>query len=118
MEIKFMPQAEDDLAFWKATGNKRMMKRITKLLDDILQHPFTGIGKPEPLKGELHGISGGDCCFFPLLFFSKQFLPALGQHLLVGIVDGGRQRNQLHLVLHLAEVVGKRIAAWRENIDL
>ena len=56
MEIKFMPQAEDDLAFWKATGNKRMMKRITKLRDDILQPPFTGIGKPEPLKGELHGI--------------------------------------------------------------
>jgi len=56
MEIKFMPKADEDLAYWKATGNKLVMKRITKLLEDILQHPFTGIGKPEPLKGNLQGI--------------------------------------------------------------
>lgn len=37
MEIKLMPQADDDLAYWKATGNKQIMKRITKLLDDILK---------------------------------------------------------------------------------
>lgn len=51
-----MPQAEEDLAYWKAIGDKRIMKRITKLLADILEHPFTGIGKPEPLKGVLHGL--------------------------------------------------------------
>lgn len=56
MEIKFLPKADEDLAYWKATGNKRIMKRITKLLEDILEHPFTGIGKPEPLKGNLQGI--------------------------------------------------------------
>ncbi|MBR6140666.1 MAG: Txe/YoeB family addiction module toxin [Bacteroidaceae bacterium] len=56
MEIKFMPKADEDLAYWKSTGNKRIMKRITKLLEDILQHPFTGVGKPEPLKGNLQGI--------------------------------------------------------------
>lgn len=56
MEIKFMPRAEEDLAYWKAIGDKCIMKRITKLLADILEHPFTGIGKPEPLKGELHGL--------------------------------------------------------------
>ena len=27
------------------------MKRITELLKDIEKHPFSGIGKPEPLKG-------------------------------------------------------------------
>ena len=32
------------------------MKRISALLADILEHPFTGIGKPEPLKGEQHGL--------------------------------------------------------------
>ena len=56
MEIKFMPKAEEDLAYWKTIGDKRIMKRITKLLSDILEPPFTGIGKPEPLKGELHGL--------------------------------------------------------------
>lgn len=56
MEIKFLPRAEEDLEYWKRTGNKRMMKRISTLLADILAHPFTGIGKPEPLKGEQHGL--------------------------------------------------------------
>lgn len=51
-----MPQADADLAYWKSTGNQRIMKRISRLLEDILLHPFTGIGKPEPLKGELHGV--------------------------------------------------------------
>lgn len=56
MEIKFMPRAEEDLEYWKSTGNKQVMKRITRLLSDILEHPFTGIGKPEPLKGDLQGL--------------------------------------------------------------
>ena len=43
MEIKLMPKAEEDLAYWKAVGNVRIMKRITRLLADILEHPFTGI---------------------------------------------------------------------------
>ena len=51
-----MPQADADLAYWKSTGNQRIMKRISRLLEDILLHPFTGIDKPEPLKGELHGV--------------------------------------------------------------
>ena len=51
-----MPKAEEDLAYWKSTGNKRIMKRITKLLEDILLHPFSGIGNPEPLKDNLQGI--------------------------------------------------------------
>ena len=28
------------------------MSRISVLLEDIQKHPFSGIGKPEPLKGE------------------------------------------------------------------
>lgn len=51
-----MPRAEEDLEYWKSTGNKQVMKRITRLLSDILEHPFTGIGKPEPLKGDLQGL--------------------------------------------------------------
>ena len=33
-----------------------MMKRISELIEDIQKHPFKGIGKPEPLKGEQHGL--------------------------------------------------------------
>jgi len=55
MEIKLLEQARADLAYWKQTGNKAIMKKITALLQDIVEHPYTGIGKPEALKYELAG---------------------------------------------------------------
>jgi toxin YoeB len=55
MEIKLLEQAKIDLAYWKKSGNKVIMKKITALLKDISEHPYTGIGKPEPLKYELAG---------------------------------------------------------------
>ncbi|MDY6374183.1 MAG: Txe/YoeB family addiction module toxin [Bacteroidales bacterium] len=51
MEIVLLKQARDDRDYWLKTGNKRIMRRITELLNDILLHPFTGMGKPELLKG-------------------------------------------------------------------
>ena len=56
MEIILSPQAQEDQKYWKQTGNARIMKRITTLLADIQKHPFTGIGKPEALKGDLRGL--------------------------------------------------------------
>ncbi len=50
MEIKYTPQAQDDIKFWKKSGNKAIQKKITSLIEDILKHPYSGIGKPEPLK--------------------------------------------------------------------
>lgn len=55
MEIILLPQAEKDREYWKQTGNKAILNRISALLADILAHPFTGIGKPEPLKHDLQG---------------------------------------------------------------
>ena len=56
MEIALLPKAEEDYEYWKKSGNVKIMKRISKLLDDIKLHPFTGIGKPEPLKHNLKGV--------------------------------------------------------------
>lgn len=55
MEISYTPEALQDIRFWKKSGNKIIQKRISQLLDDIELHPYTGIGKPEPLKYELTG---------------------------------------------------------------
>ena len=55
MEIRLLKQAQIDLEFWKASGNVKIQKRISKLLKDIQSHPFSGIGKPEPLTGDLRG---------------------------------------------------------------
>ncbi|MEG3438564.1 Txe/YoeB family addiction module toxin [Pannus brasiliensis CCIBt3594] len=35
--------------------DKKLYKKIVDLIDDILRHPFSGIGKPEPLKHQLKG---------------------------------------------------------------
>ena len=55
MEIVYSAKALDYIAFWKKSGNKNIQKKITVLLEDINEHPFTGIGKPEPLK---YGLTG------------------------------------------------------------
>ena len=36
--------------------DKKILKRINLLLKDVERHPFEGIGKPEPLRGELSGF--------------------------------------------------------------
>lgn len=55
MEIVLLPIAEKQLIYWRKTGNKRILKRISLLTKTILQTPFEGIGKPEALKYQLAG---------------------------------------------------------------
>ena len=55
MEIRFTQEALDDLSYWKKTGNKQILSKIGRLLEDIAAHPYTGIGKPEALRFELAG---------------------------------------------------------------
>lgn len=55
MEIVLLEQARRDRDYWKQIGDKKIMARISALLADIMEHPFTGIGKPEPLRGDLRG---------------------------------------------------------------
>ena len=53
MEIVYSHIAQEDLEYWKKSGDKQIQKKITQLLDDIVLHPKTGLGKPEQLKHEL-----------------------------------------------------------------
>jgi len=46
--------ALEDLGYWRRHDPK-VAVRIERLLADIARTPFKGIGKPEPLKGELSG---------------------------------------------------------------
>ena len=55
MEIDYLDKALDDIEFWKKTGDKVIQKRISKLLESISKTPYSGIGKPEPLKHQLSG---------------------------------------------------------------
>lgn len=47
--------AWNDYVSWQ-TEDKKTLKRINVLLKDICRNPFEGIGKPEPLRGNLSGF--------------------------------------------------------------
>ena len=55
MEIAYTQKAKEDIAFWKISGNKKVMSKISDLLVSIEASPFQGIGKPEALKHQLAG---------------------------------------------------------------
>jgi len=44
-----------DYLYWQ-TQDKKTLKKINELLKDIDRNGYTGIGKPEPLKGNLSGF--------------------------------------------------------------
>ena len=47
----FQPEFKEDIIYWRDT-NRYIADRALKLVDEIINRdPFTGTGKPEPLKG-------------------------------------------------------------------
>lgn len=53
-KIAFLPRAQKDFEEWKRTDGKTVDK-IKEILKDIAEHPYTGIGKPEPFRHNLTG---------------------------------------------------------------
>jgi len=53
-EAIFHPEFRQDLRYWVTTDRKAAL-RIFELIEALLRDPFTGIGKPEPLKYVLAG---------------------------------------------------------------
>jgi toxin YoeB len=52
--VEFDTDALEDLAWWIPQDRKTAL-RIVKLIKEIQRTPFTGTGKPEPLKHDLQG---------------------------------------------------------------
>jgi len=52
--LAFDPNGWEDYVYWQ-TQDRRTLKRINQLIAEVLRNPFTGIGKPEPLKHILTG---------------------------------------------------------------
>jgi len=52
VNLHFTRSGWDDYLHWSRT-DPAVQRRLNDLLEDIRRHPFTGIGKPEPLRGEL-----------------------------------------------------------------
>ncbi len=54
MRLVFTPHGWQDYQHWVQT-DRATLKRINRLIEDVLRDPFTGIGKPEQLRHALAG---------------------------------------------------------------
>lgn len=72
MKILWTDLARDDDLLWQQ-ADRDVLKKINLLIKEIRRSPFKGIGKPEPLKGNLKG------------WWSRRIT---GQHRLQGKGDG------------------------------
>ena len=53
--LSWTDEAWKSYIYWQSQDRKTL-KRINKLIQNIKRHPFEGIGKPEPLKENLSGF--------------------------------------------------------------
>lgn len=49
MKLLWEESAWEDYLYWQ-WQDRKTLKRINQLIQDVQRNPFTGIGKPEPLK--------------------------------------------------------------------
>ena len=55
MKIIWFEEAWEDYVYWQSQ-DKRTIEHINQLLQDSARNGYSGIGKPEPLKGEFDGF--------------------------------------------------------------
>jgi toxin YoeB len=55
MELRLTDDAKEDIKFFTKSGQTNILRKIETLLGSIKDTPFSGIGKPEPLKYEYSG---------------------------------------------------------------
>lgn len=81
MTERWTAGAAEDYRFFRES-DPGVARRIDRLLDEIKRRPFTGIGKPEPLRGNLAG------------WWSRRIS---GEHRLVYRVVGKGARRELQI---------------------
>lgn len=54
MRLTWLPGGWEDYLYWQEMDRKTL-QRVNELIRDSLRTPFSGIGKPEPLKSNLRG---------------------------------------------------------------
>jgi toxin YoeB len=55
VNLLFTDRAWAHYLHWQTT-DKAMLRKINRLIEECLRHPFEGTGKPEPLRGDLSGF--------------------------------------------------------------
>ena len=83
MDISFTPNGWEDLEHW-IDNDPDTAKRIKDIIKSILQDPYRGLGKPEPLKYDLTG------------YWSRRIT---GEHRIVYKVSGTKGVGQKCLII-------------------
>ncbi len=55
-EIILSDEAKEHMKKWRMSGQKKTLKKIADLFEELRQHPTTGTGHVEQLKGDLTGV--------------------------------------------------------------
>ena len=82
MQIAFTDNAWDDYLYWQ-NNDPDTLQKINDLIKEIKREPFKGIGKPEPLKGNLAG------------YWSRRIS---GEHRIVYRISGTRPNQTLTII--------------------
>jgi toxin YoeB len=82
MIVSFTPNAWEDYLYWQH-NDPTLLEKINQLIKDISRDPVTGLGKPEPLRGNLSG------------YWSRRIT---GEHRLVYRLSGDRKDQVLTIV--------------------
>ncbi|WP_377288045.1 Txe/YoeB family addiction module toxin [Rhizobium sp. SG2393] len=82
MKLLFTAHAWEEYLYWQKTDPK-MLEKLNELIRDTKRNPFTGLGKPDPLKGDLTG------------FWSRRIL---AEHRLVYRITGKDDARQVQIV--------------------
>ena len=54
MRLTWLPNGWKDYIHWQE-NDKKILQRVNELIKNAQRNPFSGIGKPEPLKNNLKG---------------------------------------------------------------
>ncbi|MFN7012153.1 MAG: Txe/YoeB family addiction module toxin [Allorhizobium sp.] len=81
MRLVWSERSWSDYLHWQE-ADRAMLDKVNVLIRECLRTPFSGIGKPEPLKGEFQG------------FWSRRIT---GEHRLVYRVTGTGDAQELQI---------------------
>jgi toxin YoeB len=82
MQVAFTDNAWDDYLYWQ-NNDPDTLQKINDLIKEIKREPFKGVGKPEPLKGNLAG------------YWSRRIS---GEHRIVYRISGTRPNQTLTII--------------------
>ncbi|MEI9985681.1 MAG: Txe/YoeB family addiction module toxin [Aliidongia sp.] len=82
MRLLWTAEAWEDYLYWQ-DNDRDMLRRRNELIKDARRDPFKGLGKPEPLKGDLAG------------WWSRRIT---GEHRLIYRVTGKGEAQQIEIV--------------------